>query len=247
MGGVGTVLGYCPPPVYRGSMEINGLPLHPLVVHAAVIFGPDRGDSPRSSTPSSRGSTSGCAGRCSRSRCWRPASIVVAYLSGNDFLDSRPELGASPQVQTHEQRAENLLWATLVFGVVAIGAAVLHPRQGGVRIAVSAVLMLSAAAVLVLVVLTGDAGAAGRVGRSEFSSTTTRCARSADRRNDSTRNGSASPAATASSSPHSGSSVPWVQPRGQSSVISSRSGKASISRSGLHVRQPERADARACR
>ena len=55
---------------------------------------------------------------------------------------------------------------------------------------------------------------------------------SSSRRNDSTRSGSASPRATASSSPHSGSSAPWVQPRGQSSVISSRSGNASIRSSG---------------
>ena len=59
------------------------------------------------------------------------------------------------------------------------------------------------------------------------------------RRNDSTRSGSASPAATASSSPHSGSSVPWVQPRGQSSVISSRSGKASIRCSGWTCASPK--------
>ena len=58
------------------------------------------------------------------------------------------------------------------------------------------------------------------------------------RRNDSTRSGSASPAATASSSPHSGSSAPWVQPRGQSSVISSRSGNASIRSSGRTCASP---------
>jgi len=139
-------------------MEINGPPLHPLVVHAAVIFGP---------IGALTAILYAVVPRLHERLRWpmlalallATGSIVVAYLSGNDFLDSRPELGASPQVQTHEQRAENLLWATLVFGVVAIGAAILHPRQGGVRIAVSAVLMLSAAAVLVLVILTGDAGA----------------------------------------------------------------------------------------
>src|SRR3954451_24728593 len=61
---------------------------------------------------------------------------------------------------------------------------------------------------------------------------------SSSRRNDSTRSGSASPRATASSSPHSGSPAPCVQPRGQSSVISSRSGNASIRSSGRTCASP---------
>ncbi len=59
------------------------------------------------------------------------------------------------------------------------------------------------------------------------------------RRNESTRSGSASPPASASSSPHSGSPAPWVQPRGQPSVISSRSGNASINRSGRTWARPK--------
>ncbi len=59
----------------------------------------------------------------------------------------------------------------------------------------------------------------------------------------STRSASVRPSATASSSAHSGSVSPCVQPRGQSSVSSSRSGKAPISSAGLDVREPERADA----
>ena len=44
---------------------------------------------------------------------------------------------------------------------------------------------------------------------------------------------------TASSRPHSGSSSPWVQPRGQSSVISSRSGNAPIRSSGCTCASPK--------
>ena len=58
------------------------------------------------------------------------------------------------------------------------------------------------------------------------------------RRKDETRSGSARPAASASSSPHSGSPSPCVQPRGQSSVSSSRSGNASIRSSGWTWARP---------
>lgn len=139
-------------------MEINGLPLHPLVVHAAVIFGPI-------------GALTALAyGLLPR---WRDrlripmvalalvatGSVVAAFLTGNDFLESRPELGDDPLVQTHEQRAELLLWSTLGFAAVAVAAGWSHTRPGIARLIVRVVLGLTATAVLVQVVLTGDAGA----------------------------------------------------------------------------------------
>lgn len=138
-------------------MEINGLPLHPLVVHAAVVFGPI-------------GALTALAyaviGRW-RDRLRLPmvalagvatVSVVAAYLSGGDLLQSRPELGAKALVGTHEERAELLLRITLGFGVVAVAAGWLHARTGVARTAVRVLLGLAAAAVLVQVVLTGDAG-----------------------------------------------------------------------------------------
>jgi hypothetical protein len=86
-------------------------------------------------------------------------SVVAAYLTGNSFLESRPELGQKPLVQTHEERAELLLWLTLGFGVVAVVAAWLHARTGAPGTVVRVVLGIAAAAVLVQVVRTGDAGA----------------------------------------------------------------------------------------
>lgn len=139
-------------------MEINGLPLHPLAVHAAVIFGP-------------------LGGLCAlvyvlapprRDRLRWPmlglallagASIVVAYLTGGSFLESRPQLKALPLVQLHQERAARLLWVTIAFSVVAAAAALFHTRTGPVRVALSVLLGLLAAAVLVQVILTGDAGA----------------------------------------------------------------------------------------
>lgn len=137
-------------------MEINGLPLHPLVVHAAVVFGP----------------LAALAALAYLVPRWRDrlrwpmlvlavvatVSVVLAYLSGNDLLDSRPELGQLPALETHEERAGILLWTTLGFGVVAIASGWWGRRSGPARILLDVLLGVAAVAVLVLVVLTGDAG-----------------------------------------------------------------------------------------
>ncbi|MCW2845516.1 MAG: hypothetical protein JWN22_3432 [Nocardioides sp.] len=139
-------------------MEINGLPLHPLVVHAAVIFGP-------------LGALAAIGYVLVPS--WRDRlrwpmlvlavvaglSIIAAYLSGDNFLESRPELEQSPAVETHEELAGKLLWVTVAFSVVAFAAAWLHTRTGPVRIVLGTALAVLAVAVLVLVALTGEAGA----------------------------------------------------------------------------------------
>lgn len=137
-------------------MEINGLPLHPLVVHAAVIFGPVGALAALAYVALPRW----------RDRLRLPmvalallatGSVVAAYLTGRNFLQSRPELGQKPMVETHEARAQVLLWLTLGFGLVALAAGWLHGRIGAVRVASRVVLGLAAAAVLVQVALTGDA------------------------------------------------------------------------------------------
>lgn len=139
-------------------MEIDGLPLHPLVVHAAVIFGPIGALAALAYAVLPRW----------RDRLRLPmvalallatGSVVAAYLTGRDFLASRPELGQDPLVDTHEARAQLLLWLTLGFGLVALAAGWLHARTGPGRVVSRVVLGLAAAAVLVQVVLTGEAGA----------------------------------------------------------------------------------------
>jgi hypothetical protein len=139
-------------------MEINGLPAHGLVIHSAVVLGPlaavfalayalvprwrERARVPMVVLAV-------VAGLC----------VVAAYLTGNDLLDHHPQLGQIPAVQTHEDRAVYALWLTIAFAVVAVAAALLHRRTGAVRVALSALLAVSAVSVLVSVVLTGDAGA----------------------------------------------------------------------------------------
>jgi hypothetical protein len=139
-------------------MEINGLPLHPLVVHAAVVMGPLAAIAALLHVAVPR---------------WRvrlrwpmvvlalaaTAAIVVAYFSGGSFLDSKPELESSPLVETHEQRGEQLLWVTLAFGVVALVAGWLSTRTGALRIVLDVLLGVAALVLLVLVVRTGESGA----------------------------------------------------------------------------------------
>ncbi|GAB6984135.1 DUF2231 domain-containing protein [Nocardioides pyridinolyticus] len=138
-------------------MEINGLPLHPLVVHAAVVFGP----------------LAAAAALAFLVPRWRDrmrwpmlvlavlatGALVVAYYSGGDFLDSKPELESSPLVETHEKLGGQLLWVSLAFGLVAIVAGRLHSRTGALRVVIDVLLAVVAVALLVWVARTGEAGA----------------------------------------------------------------------------------------
>lgn len=140
-------------------MEINGLPLHPLVVHAAVVFG-----------SLAAVAALGYVALPRRRALLRwpmlavaligVGSIVAAYYSGNSFFSSRPpEIRANPQVLSHQHLARQLFWITLGFGVVAVVAGWLSRRTGVLRVVLDTLLALGALAVLVWVVRTGDAGA----------------------------------------------------------------------------------------
>jgi uncharacterized membrane protein len=138
-------------------MEINGLPLHPLVVHAAVIFGP----------------LAALAALAYLVPRWRDVmrwpmvvltvvgvgAVVVAYFSGGDFLDSKPQLRTSPQVQKHEDLGTQSLWVAHAVGLVALVSGWRDPRTRAGRIVLNVLLAVAAVALLVIVVRTGDAGA----------------------------------------------------------------------------------------
>ena len=138
-------------------MEINGLPLHPLVVHAAVIFGPI----------AALVALAFLVPRWRLTLRWpmvglavvATLSIVAAYLTGDNFLEHKPELRTSPQVQTHEDRAGQLLWVTIAFGVIALASGWLATRTGALRVVLDVLLGVAAVSTLVLVFLTGEAGA----------------------------------------------------------------------------------------
>lgn len=140
-------------------MEINGLPLHPLVVHAAVVFG-----------SLAAVAALGYVALPRRRALLRwpmlavaligVGSIVAAYYSGNSFFSSRPpEIRANPQVLSHQHLARQLFWITLGFGVVALAAGWLSRRTGATRVVLDVLLAAAAVVVLVWVVRTGDAGA----------------------------------------------------------------------------------------
>ena len=139
-------------------MEIGGLPLHPLVVHAAVVLTP---------VAALTALLYALVGRWREWLRWpmvglalvATGAVVAAYLSGDNFLASRPELSRNPLVRTHEDRAGLLLWLTLGLGAVAALTGGLHGRTtAGLRVGLRVLLALAGVAVLVQVVLTGDAG-----------------------------------------------------------------------------------------
>ena len=155
-------------------MNITGLPLHALVVHAAVVLTP----------------VAALAGLVfALRRDWRwllrwpfavtavlaTGAVVLAYYSGKSLENDR-FAGATGHladlIKTHEHRAAILYWVMYAFLVVAVlavwalgGPSALasgrggREERGGLALPVTALLVVACVAVLVLVLLVGDAGA----------------------------------------------------------------------------------------
>ncbi|WP_248580951.1 DUF2231 domain-containing protein [Nocardioides sp. InS609-2] len=142
-------------------MEITGVPLHPLVVHAAVVLGP----------------LAALAALVYLVPPWHDrlrwpmvvlallaaGSIWAAYLTGEDFFDSARFDGFSGEalekIEHHVELAETLRLVVSGFAIVAVLKAFAHRRGGFVGALLSVLLLAGAVATLVWVVLTGDAGA----------------------------------------------------------------------------------------
>ena len=139
-------------------MEINGLPLHALVVHAAVVFGP----------------LSALAGILYavprlRDRLRWPlvvsaaialVSVWVAYLSGEQVEEANQYGGElAALLETHEERAEMLRILVTAFAGASFLAAWKHTVTGPLRSVLAGVVLVLAVLTAVWVVLTGDAGA----------------------------------------------------------------------------------------
>lgn len=165
------------------DMTIDGLPLHPLVVHAVVVLLP-------------LAVVSGWLWALAPGARWLLrwvtlaasvagfAMMYVARLSGDD-LDRSGSLRGAPSadierlVHEHEQYADLLLWLMIAFMLVVVVAFLVWPavsglasgrfahegRSGGGRPAavlrwlMPALLIAFGLAVLVAVFLTGEAGA----------------------------------------------------------------------------------------
>lgn len=156
-------------------MEIGGLPLHPLVVHAAVTLVPLSG---------------GFAVAFAVLPRWRwllrwPTALVAlgavvvawaARLTGKSLLDSRPDLLESTslreQIERHQQLGEMLSMVVIPFALIVLlgawslsGTSALASGKGArdshapaLEKALPAVLVVAGIGVLVLVVLVGDSG-----------------------------------------------------------------------------------------
>ena len=139
-------------------MEINGLPLHSLITHAAVVFGPLAG-------------LFGLGYAIPRFRDWlrwplvvtatvAAVSVWVAYYSGEALEDANTYGGElAGLLETHESRAKILRIAVTGLAVFSFLAAWWHTRTGPLRIALTVLVAAAGVLTLVYCVLTGEAGA----------------------------------------------------------------------------------------
>ena len=160
---------------YRLAMELNGLPLHPLVVHAAVILGPVTALTAIAYAVLPR---------------WRwlirwpmvalaaalVGAVFVAKQAGQSLATEVISNGASQaeidQILIHEERGNLLMWVALAFLILAVvaaftvggpsalasGAGARDSRGTAVTVGVLGLVVIGALALLVMTVLTGDAG-----------------------------------------------------------------------------------------
>jgi glucan phosphoethanolaminetransferase (alkaline phosphatase superfamily) len=145
-------------------MTVNGLPLHPLVVHAAVVLAPLAG-------------LGAVAYLVPRFRHWLRwpllvtgvlAAVVVwfAAYTGGSLKDSamisnamsvNPALAHA--IQHHEDLAGKLQASTWTLGGLIVLLTWFHSRPGWIRTVLTVLVPIAGVVAIVLVVLTGDAGA----------------------------------------------------------------------------------------
>ncbi|HSF36656.1 MAG TPA: DUF2231 domain-containing protein [Nocardioides sp.] len=148
-------------------MELNGVPLHPLVVHAVVVLGP---------LAALTGLVYAAVPRWRWLLRWPLVVLAVvvavtaltAVAAGEDLLAARPEL--APIVEDHQEAGENLRSVALIYVAVAglaawaLGGSSALASGRGARetrfgIPVAVLLAAGAVALLVTVYLAGDSGA----------------------------------------------------------------------------------------
>jgi hypothetical protein len=155
-------------------MEINGLPAHVLIVHAAVVFVPLAAMAALVYALMPR---------------WRWATrlltvglgtvalgaVVAAYFSGRNFKDrfAKNDIKVPSELQLHEERATVLLWLTIVFFVIVLAAAWglggpsgLKSDRGArgrhdplIEWSLTGMVVVLAVAEILMTIATGDAGA----------------------------------------------------------------------------------------
>lgn len=142
-------------------MTINGIPLHPLVVHGAVVFAPVAGLlAVGYLVPRWRGHLRWpvlAVSVLAALFVWLAAStgdsLAHTVLSGNG------NAAVAQAIHRHEDLAGKLQVSTWLLAVVSAGVWWFHKRPGRAHLALTALLPIAGVAALVLCVLTGDAGA----------------------------------------------------------------------------------------
>ncbi|MDR7251251.1 putative membrane protein [Nocardioides sp. BE266] len=148
-------------------MELNGVPLHPLVVHAVVVLGP---------LAVLTGLVYAAVPKWRWLLRWPLVVLAVltavtafmATLSGENLLESRPEL--EPLVEEHEERGELLrnvalgfvpvsLLAAWALGGVSALASGRGARESRWQVPVALLLVAGSIALAVALFLAGDSGA----------------------------------------------------------------------------------------
>ena len=142
--------------------SIAGLPLHPLVVHAAVVFTPLAALAALAYV---------FLGRYRDLLRWPTmvlavvavVSIWAAYLTGQNFFASAHFQNFSgailEQINKHQSYARTLRWIATGFGIATVAATYLHARTGTTRTVLGGLVVVLAVLTLVWTALTGDAGA----------------------------------------------------------------------------------------
>ncbi len=140
--------------------EINGLPLHPLAVHATVVLIPLAG-------------LLGVLFAIPRTREWARVPLALTSLgaavstgvtrkSGEDLLEALQLSGPARELVTrHSDNANVLLWLVLGYAGLAVCAVLVSWRKPGSRTVVgvlSAVLVVGAAAMVFQAYRVGDLG-----------------------------------------------------------------------------------------
>jgi hypothetical protein len=143
-------------------MEIRGLPVHVLVVHATVVLTP---------LAALVAVAYVCWPRYREMLRWPAAVAAVlavvlvwaAYFSGNNFFASSRFDHFSgailDRIDTHERYARTLRWIASGFGLVTVVAVWQHRRPGAVRVGLSVLVVAGAVLTLTWTFLTGEAGA----------------------------------------------------------------------------------------
>lgn len=149
--------------------QINGLPVHVLLVHAAVVFVPLLALSAvtYAVVPRLRSRIGWAAALLA---VGAPAAALFAKLSGEAFRD-RLAAGGLPadslqNIATHEEYGELTFWIALALGVVTGLMVFVTSRGAGLRqlpraanLALTVVVVVLAAVASYYVFMTGDTGA----------------------------------------------------------------------------------------